>query len=291
MASTIIGIDIGGSGIRAAKVKDNELGKVITSNVSANEASDVILNQLFSLTDQLKTDEVAAIGVGVPGIVNVKEGIVHTIQNIPSWKEIHLKNYMEARYGVPVMINNDANCFALGEKYFGKGKDIESFIALMLSTGLGAGVLIDGKLFSGKNCGAGEFGMIDYKDHNYEYYASGQFFRNCHDTSGYTVYDEAKKGEEAALAIFRELGGHIGHAIRTILYSYDVERIILGGSVSHAFRFFKDAMWEEIGNLRFKDNVKNFEVQVSSLSSYNSIILGAAGLYYDKMFRKLIGKK
>ncbi len=291
MASTIVGIDVGGTGLRAAKVKDDKLGKVITSGVSANEAADVVLNQLFALTDQLMQDgDVDAIGIGVPGIIDPKEGIVYNVRNIPSWKEVHLKNYMEARYHLPVLVNNNANCFALGEKYFGKGKDIESFIALLLGSGFGAGILIDGKLHSGRNCGAGEFGMMSYKDQNYEYYASGQFFRNCHNTSGYTIYDLAQTGDEKALKIFRELGTHIGRAIQTILYSYDVERIIMGGSVSIAYKFFKDEMWKEVSRLRFKKSLEHFELQISSLSSYDSIILGAAALFYDKMFRHLLLK-
>ncbi len=291
MASTILGIDIGGTGIRAAKVKNNKLGKVHTSNISATESTDTILNQVFKLIDQLMTEnDVDAIGIGVPGVVNVEEGIVHQIQNIPSWKEVHLKSYMEARYKVPVSLNNDANCFALGEKYFGKGKDSESFIALMLSTGFGAGVLIDGKLYSGKNCAAGEFGMIRYKEHNYEYYAGGQFFRNCYNTSGYTVFKLAEQGDEKALDIFKELGTHIGHSIQTILYGFDVEKIILGGSVSKAYKFFQKAMWQELEHFDFKKSLRNLDIQVSSLSSYHSIILGAAALYYDKMFRRIVSK-
>src|SRR5690625_2306568 len=136
MASTVIGIEMGGSRVRAAEIKKGKIGKAVSGSISATEASDVILDELFGYVDQVMNDSVKSIGIGVPGVVDVENGIVYTVQNIPSWKEIHLKKYMEARYEVPVMVNNDANCFALGEKYFGQGKAFESFIGLKVGTGL-----------------------------------------------------------------------------------------------------------------------------------------------------------
>src|SRR5690606_24955530 len=118
----------------------------------------------------------------VPSVVDVDKGIVYDVQNIPSWKEVPLKAIMEERYGVPVQVNNDANCFALGEKYFGQGRDSKAFIGLTLGTGLGAGIILNDKLYAGPNCGAGEFGMVPYLDYHYEYYASGQFFTLLHHT-------------------------------------------------------------------------------------------------------------
>ena len=91
---------------------------------------------------------------------------------------------MEERFAIPVLINNDANCFAVGEYYFGKGVEGDSLVGLTIGTGLGSGIILKGKLYSGKNCGAGEFGMIDYLDHFIEYYASGQFFKNVYDIDG-----------------------------------------------------------------------------------------------------------
>ncbi len=285
MASSIIGIEMGGTHLRTSRVQNGKVGKIYNSRISANESLDVILDELFAFTDQVMDASVKAIGIGVPGIVDIKKGIVHNVQNIPSWKEVHLKKYMEDRYKVPVIVNNDANCFALGEKYFGAGRLYESFIGLIAGTGLGAGVVLNGSLYSGPHCGAGEFGMVEYKDKYYEYYASGQFFKNCHQISGVTVYADAVKGDKKALAIMEEYGKHLGKAIKMILYCYDVECVILGGSVSYAYKFFQKAMWEQIRTFGFPGSIRDFKVEVSTLR--HSGVLGAAGLYYDAAFSKI----
>ena len=285
MKSTIVGIDMGGTQIRAAQILDGKPERTIAGSVSATEAAEVILEELFTITDQVMDSTVKAIGIGVPSVVDVEKGIVYDVQNIPSWKEVHLKKYMEARYKVPVMVNNDANCFALGEKYFGQGKAYETFVGLNLGTGLGAGILIDGRLYAGPNCGAGEFGMVAYKEHFYEYYTSGQFFKNCHNTSGQTVYTKARKGDPEALAIWEEFGLHLGNAIQMILYCYDTDCIILGGSISKAYRFFKDSMWAQVRRFAYPRSLEHLRVPISKLA--HSGVLGAAALYYNEMFTKI----
>jgi glucokinase len=187
---------------------------------------------------------------------------------------------MEDRYHVPVFINNDANCFVLGEFYFGKGKGSDSMIGVTIGTGLGSGIIINKKLYAGRNGGAGEFGMIDYLDKYVEYYSSGQFFQNVYQTDGETVFKKAKEGDEKAIKMYEEMGAHLGNAIKTILYALDVELIILGGSVRHAFPYFSKAIWQSLQNFAFQNAVKNLRIEVSELE--NSGMLGAAALYYDQ---------
>jgi glucokinase len=177
-------------------------------------------------------------------------------------------------------VNNDANCFALGEKYFGKGKDTHSLIGLTIGTGLGAGIIINDKLYAGVNCGAGEFGNVDYLDQYYEYYASGQFFENCYQTNGEVVYKKALEGDPLSIMILEELGTHLGNAVKMILYTYCPELIILGGSISKSYRFFEKRMWDRIHTYVYSNTLNQFRLEVSELE--NSGILGAASLYYDK---------
>src|ERR1035437_8960796 len=155
-----IGIDLGGTNIRGGLVNENTLQGILSRRINSQESVEEVLEELFSLTDQLINDSVTSIGIGVPGLVDGEQEIVFDVINIPSWKEVPLQKRMEERYQVPVYINNDANCFALGEYYFGKGKGHHSMIGLTLGTGLGAGLIINKKLYEGKNGGAGEFGMI-----------------------------------------------------------------------------------------------------------------------------------
>lgn len=276
----VIGIDLGGTNIRGAVVDNSVLADVQSVRVSSSGTEDEVLQELFHLVDQLVNNDTTAIGIGVPSVVDIEKGIVYDVQNIPSWKEVHLKKHIEEEYHLPVLINNDANCFALGEKYFGQGKNYHSFIGLTIGTGIGAGIIVNDKLYAGANCGAGEFGMVNYLDKYFEYYASGQFFKNVYQADGEKVFEQAEKGGKAAIKMFEEFGTHLGNAVKMILYTYDPEIIIFGGSVKDAYSFYKDAMWEEIKDYAYPKSLEKFQIKISDLK--NSGVLGAAALCYNE---------
>jgi glucokinase len=274
MNKEILGIDLGGTNIRGGLVRGNNLSGVISERVNSKGSGEEVLDQVFCFIDKLLTSNVKAIGMGVPGLV-VNE-MVYDVVNIPSWKEISLQKLMQDRYQLPVFINNDANCFALGEFYFGKGRGYDSMIGLTIGTGLGSGIIINKKLYNGNNGGAGEFGMIEYLDQCYEYYGSGQFFQNVHSIDGETVFIKATDGNKEAIKMYGEMGMHLGNAIKAILYATDVPLIILGGSVSKAFSFFSEAMWKQVQTFAYKKAREQLKIEVSQLE--NSGILGATAL-------------
>ena len=275
----IIGIDLGATNIRGAEVNNEDISDIISRRIKTKGTTEEVLKDVYSLIDALIDQDIKAIGIGVPSVVDVKKGIVYDVIHIPSWKEVHLKELLENRYHIPVFVNNDANCFALGEHYFGKGKGVADMIGLTIGTGLGAGIIINNHLYAGQNCGAGEFGMVDYLKHNYEYYCSGSFFQNEYGFGGEEIFELAKKDTDWALMMYRELGKHLGNAIKMIMYTYDTELIILGGSVQLAFDFFEKAMWERIKTFGFPKSIEHLQIKTSALE--NSGILGAAALYYD----------
>lgn len=272
-----IGIDLGGTNIRGGVVKEDSLLKLLSRRINAQGSALEVLEELFDLTDQLFDPYTASIGVGVPGLVDAEQGVVFDVVNIPSWKEVPLQKLLEDRYQVPVAINNDANCFAVGEFYFGKGVGHSSMVGLTIGTGLGTGIIVNKRLYSGKHCGAGEFGMIDYLDQVYEYYASGQFFNNVYGIDGAAVFQQAKNGDQHAIKMYQEMGTHLGNAIKAILYALDVDLIVLGGSVRHAWPYFHETMWKRIETFAFKRAVQDLKIEVSTLE--NSGVLGASALY------------
>lgn len=281
--TNIIGIDLGGTNMRGGLVKGEQLTDITSEKIDANAPAELIVEQLFNLTERLINNTVSAIGIGVPGLVDEERGIVFDVLNIPSWSEVPLKQLMEERFHVPVLINNDANCFAVGEYYFGKGEQGETMAGVTIGTGLGTGIILKGKLYSGKYCGAGEFGMIDYLDHYVEYYASGQFFSNVYGIDGEVVYERAKQGDETALKMYDEFGVHLGNAIKTILYALEVNKIVLGGSVRHALPFYENCMRERLKTFAYKRTIDHLKIEVSELE--NSGILGAAALHYDSLLK------
>jgi glucokinase len=275
----ILGIDLGGTNARAGIVEDGMPKNVNSISIHSEGSANEVMNELLNLIDQTMDSSVEAIGIGVPSVVDIEEGVVYDIQNIPSWKEVHMKEVLEEQYHRPVLVNNDANCFALGEKYFGKGRNIHSMVGLIIGTGIAGGIIINDQLYTGANCGAGEFGMVDYQDQYYEYYVSGQYFENVYHTKGEEVFRKAQKGDQTALSIFEEFGVHLANAIKMILYTFDPEQIILGGSVSRAYPYFKSSMRERIHTLAYHKSLEKFRVEVSELN--NGGILGAAALYYN----------
>lgn len=277
MNKEILGIDLGGTNLRGGVVKGNRLSEIISERIRPTASAEDVLEDLFCFIAKLITPSTKAIGIGVPGLV--MEGIAYDVVNIPSWAKIPLQQLVAQRYNFPVVVNNDANCFALGEFYFGKGQGHNSMIGLTIGTGLGSGIIIDKKLFRGNNGGAGEFGMISYLDRCYEYYASGQFFQNVYNIDGETVFENAKKGNANALKLFEEMGMHLGNAIKAISYATDISLIVLGGSVSKAFPYFSKSMWTQIETFAYKTTIRNLQIEVSDLE--NSGILGAASLCFD----------
>lgn len=275
----IIGVDLGGTNARAALVRDRQLGPVSSIAISAQASVEQVLDEIYELIDRTGPGGVDGIGIGVPSVVDLAQGIVYDVQNIPSWQEVPLKAILEARYAVPVLVNNDANCFALGESHFGHAVGRASAIGLILGTGFAGGIIIDGKLYPGANCGAGEFGMLPYGDGILEHYCSGQYFTRHVGQTGAELFRRAADGDERALSDFAVFGSHLGHGIQAILYAYDPEIIVLGGSVRKSYRFFEQAMWNAIREFAFSKSVETLEIRVSELE--HVAILGAAALFYD----------
>jgi glucokinase len=277
--NTVIGIDLGATNIRGAIVSGDALSQIKSIRIQSDGEVEDVLHDIYQIIDSLLTPEVSAIGIGVPSVVDVAQGIVYDVQYIPSWKEVPLKSLLEARYKKPVFVNNDANCFALGEYYFGKGRGASSMVGLTIGTGLGGGIIIHNRLFEGYNCGAGEFGCLPYEDNILEYYCSGSFFKNVYKLNGTAVYAAARIGDEGALRLYSELGTHVGNAIKSVLYTYDPELIVLGGSVSQAYDLFEDTMWDAVKTLVYGKTAERIRIETSDLE--NSGILGAAALYYN----------
>ncbi|HVW96719.1 MAG TPA: ROK family protein [Mucilaginibacter sp.] len=277
--SKVIGIDLGATNIRGAVINGENISPIISRRIHTKGTEEQVLDDVFYIVDNLIDKEVKAIGIGVPSVVDVEQGIVYDVVHIPSWKEVHLKKILEEKYGVAAFVNNDANCFALGEHYFGKGRKAKNMIGLTLGTGLGAGIIINNQLYAGPNCGAGEFGCVDYLENNYEFYCSGSFFNNVYGLDGKEVFKNAQQGDPHALKLYEEMGTHLGNAIKLVMYTYDSSLIILGGSVQLAYDYFEKTMWERIRTLVYPKSVERLRIERSELE--NSGILGAAALYYD----------
>jgi glucokinase len=277
----IIGIDVDGIYARLGKISGQELKSFHQYKISSQDTKEAIVKELILHIEPIFTSHVVGIGIGVPGTIDVEKGIVYDVTRIPSWKEVHLKSKLEKYFKIPVYVNNDANCFAAGEKYFGKGMKFRNVVGLILGEGMGAGIIVENKLYSGVNCGVGEFGKMPYRDHNYEYYCSNQYFRNEVKQSFESAYNQAVKGDRKARELFKKLGLHLSDAVKSILCAVDPEIIILGGSLSKAYPLFRTTLLKGLQAFEFKHSVEKLVIKVSDRE--NIALLGAAALYLDAM--------
>lgn len=271
-----IGIDLGGTNMRVGLVKDGlVLKKDIVPCPSQADEKEVLLN-LENLIERTMCSEVEGIGIGVPSVVDISEGIVYNVANIPSWKEVPLKRLLEERFSVPVFINNDSNCFALGIKQFGEGQQFRNLIGMTIGTGVGAGVIINNELYGGQNTGAGEVGSLPYLAHDFEHYCSSGFFVRYYDTTGKEVAERAAAGDLHALNIWNVFGSHLGELMKAILFTYDPEAIIIGGGIASAFAYYESSMWEKIQTFPYPETVKKLKIIVSRKEDV--ALLGASAL-------------
>ena len=271
-----IGIDLGGTNVRCGLVENGNVVTRLSEPCRSDQPEEVVLEQIKGLIRRLINPSVKGIGIGVPSVVDVQKGIVYNVFNIPSWKEVHLKDVLEAEFNIPVHVNNDANCFALGEHRCGAGKPYQNILGVTLGTGVGAGLIINNELYCGVNAGAGEIGCLPYLEHTLEFYCGSVYFVEFHNTTGKEAMQLAENGDANALKIWDEFGKHMGVLVKIILYAYDPDAIIFGGSIANAFPYFEKAMRKEMETFDYPETIKKIQILISTRDDIS--ILGAAAL-------------
>ena len=272
----VIGIDIGGTNIRCGLIENGQVLEKLSEPCLADKSENEVLEQLKGMIDQLMNSSVKGIGIGIPSVVDTQNGIVYNVVNIPSWEKVYLKDIMEAKYNIPVYVNNDSNCFTLGEYCYGQGKPFNNMIGVTLGTGVGAGVIINKNLYCGENAGAGEIGCLPYLKHNFEYYCSSNFFVEFYKMTGIEAAKLALNGDVNILKAWEEFGFHLGMLVKAILYTYDPDAIIFGGGLSGAHSFFSAMMNKTMTEFEYPETIRKIQILISS---HNDIsLLGASRL-------------
>ncbi|MCW0481299.1 ROK family protein [Gaoshiqia sediminis] len=277
----IIGIDIGGTKISMGILVDGVIVNSIKLKTPAEGTQEEVVQQIIHGIESLPGYEKAVgIGIGAPGLIDEENGVIFSVNNIPSWKEVHLKEYLTDHFKMPVYITNDANCFAIGVKTYGEGQQYRNLVGLSLGTGVGAGIIIDGYLYSGQVACAGEFGGLPYRDFDFETYCSGKFFKQFHNIKGDKAYAAALEGDAQSLAMFEELGHHIGNLIKTMLFVLAPQAVFIGGSVGKSFHLWEKAMWKTVNTFPYKKALEGFVIDQSRMSKMS--VIGAAALFHNR---------
>ena len=257
-----IGVDLGGTNVRAGLVKDGHIVRLLSEPCKADRPEGEVVDHIASLIGELMRPEVSRIGIGVPSVVDAARGIVYNVVGIPSWREVYLKDLLEKRFSVPVHVNNDCNCFALGVCRFGEASAFSDVVCVALGTGVGGAVISDGRMVAGANGAAGEFGHMTINPAETETCACGRrgcvqqyvsasgiarlarkylaehegasVLRSVKKLTTKDVFDAAKNGDGAANAILENVYDAFGYAISAVCTVADPEVVVIGGGVSKA---------------------------------------------------------
>ncbi|GAB4187468.1 MAG: ROK family protein [Calditrichia bacterium] len=295
-----IGVDIGGTAIKSGLISSSGLllhfHKRSMRNINKHQE---IVELLFEIiTDLLNWASkekyiVNGIGVGSPGRVNVNSGkILGQPVNISDWTEINLREYIQSRFNLPTIIDNDANMATLGEYFHGNGKNFKNMIFITLGTGIGGGIVVDGKLIRGSHFAGGELGhiTIDYQGLPcicggigcWEQYASASALVHFYNIkskspveSAYKFFERIVLGEELAEKVLNDYYKYIGIGLISFINIFDPEAIIFGGGISESEIF----QLSEIKNLVIKNTLSGGEIEFLKASLGNKAgIIGAAEL-------------
>jgi glucokinase len=261
---TTIAIDIGGTQMRAASYSLDHTEPVKINRIATRGEGQTIEERLTNLIQSVwpkkKDAEVLSIAAASPGPLNPKKGLVLETPNIPEWRDFPLRAHIKDHFHVPTQIGNDANLAALGEWKFGAGIGHENLIYLTISTGIGGGIISEGKLLSGVNgmggelghvtvlpdgplCGCGQRGHLEAvaSGPSITRWVKGQLeagkssrLRGSEDLTAEKIAQVADGGDELARNAFQRAGVFIGHAIADYLHIFNPSLVVIGGGVSQA---------------------------------------------------------
>jgi glucokinase len=297
-----IGVDLGGTNLRVAAIdpKGNVLDRV---SVPAHyEHGPVpIVAQIVEVVQRVRADSpgvLRGVGIGVPGYIDIDAGVVMGAANLPGFDGFPIRDEVQRHLATPILLENDANAAALGEKWLGAGRDVKNLILLTLGTGIGGGIVIDGKVLHGNHGMAGEFGhMTVIPDGNpcgcgnsgcLEKHASAtaiaamgrmmHFGREIN--SSEDVYDLALEGNDRAIRVFESMGRALGIAIANLVNAFDFPLYLISGGPLPAWDFFAPPMFAEIKKRSFT-YVRNGTRVEKALLGADAGLFGAAYLPFQ----------
>lgn len=249
-ASSIIGVDVGGTKIRAGLVCG---GKVVTSiriETQAKKGKAVVLKNIFDAIGKVMVPEAKAIGLGMAGVVNHGKGVYLQGPNFPkSFRNIPISSMVEKKFGLPVKVDNDVHCFTLAEAKLGAGKGRENVVGITFGTGIGGGIVIDGKLYRGRNNAAGEIGhtVIAYgsdvvcgcgRNAHFEAYASGSAMSRLYrrtagkEMDALAVERAAIAGDTKAKEVLDVMADALAVGLANVIHTFNPDIVVIGGGLS-----------------------------------------------------------
>ncbi len=267
MSDAYIGVDIGGTKVAVAVLRDGELSHHGTSPTAVGDAG-ALIDQVCELVEGVRTDQVRAVGVGVPSVIDYAAGRIRTSVNIPL-ADLPLRSLLTDRLGLPVFLDNDATVAALAEAYEGDEVETSSLVMFTVGTGVGGGIVLDGRPYRGATGAAAELGhmligaelgegapdaegfpqrgsleslaagraldrlAVEAAERHPDS-ALGRARASGEDVDGHLAVEAARDRDEVAVGLLRVLGERLGVGIANVINALDPDVVAIGGGVSTA---------------------------------------------------------
>lgn len=302
----VFAVDLGGTHLRVALVDDTgRILKQLKQKTPRGDSADCIINALADAAAQWSDQKqrIVATSIMVPGAVDNDKAVVLQAPNLPSLVNFGLKAALEQRLGWPVFLENDANAAAVGEMWMGAARGCHDVMSVTLGTGVGGGLILDGKLWRGSHGSAGEIGHTTVDPFSelkckcgnigcLELFASATAIvrmtrenlslfpgsrLKSDDLTAERVYDAGRDGDELALAVFKRVGMYLGIGLSNIINLIDPQIIVISGGAANGWDLFASEMYQQVEQRAFRTTARQVKIARAECGD-NAGLLGAARL-------------
>jgi glucokinase len=297
-AAYSIGIDIGGTNLRAAAVRaDGEMVEQIAVATNVAGGPELVMKNLEQAVERLRGNQAGepeGIGVGVPGFIDMERGVITGTANMPGFEDLPIREELTRRLGLAIVLENDANAAALGEKWMGAGREVDDLVLLTLGTGVGGGIIYRGQVMhgflgmaaelghvtvvpNGNPCGCGNQGCLEKHASATALESMANLLGLGEGLSSKQVYDLASQGNPRARQAFDAMGQALGTALASFINIFNFPLYLLAGGVVQAWPYFSPSMFEEIERRSFTYRHSKTRVERAALGK-DAGLYGAAHL-------------
>ena len=306
---TSVGIDFGGTSVKLGVCRDGELLCTDTPIPTANyHGPAALIGEMAARVAKLRETypDIAAIGVGVPGLVDFEHGFVHILTNVPGWKHVPLKALLGEKTGLPVIVENDANAMAYAEFRYGAACGLNNVVALTMGTGIGGALILNGQMYRGSNCAAGEIGQMSIHfdgraghygnlgalekytgnqqiaEHALQRYAEAGIVKTADDCTPKSIAEAAQAGDDIARQIWDEVADWLGTALSSIAWLLNPDAFVIGGGVAQAGDLIFDPLKRKVQSMLSTVVWERLQIVPARFSNESGII-GNAALAADSL--------
>ena len=303
MSAYSIGVDLGGTNLRVAAIgSDGFLLERVSAPAIYSDGPERVVREIVRIITKVRkalpTRELLGVGIGVPGFIDIRTGVVLAAANLPGFTGCPVRDQIQNELGIPIALENDANAAALGEKWMGAGRDVQDLILLTLGTGIGGGIVSGGQILHGFLGMAGEIGHITiYPDGNpcgcgnngcLEKHASAtaiaamaRMLDMGEDITAAGVYEAAMGGDHRAVLVFESMGKALGIALANLVNIFNFPLYLLSGGPLPAWDYFAPSMFAEIDKRSYTCKRTGTRIEKATLGS-EAGLFGAAYLPLQK---------